>query len=81
VGDTVTAAEQTCWLCGRPATLEQVGRCVYAAPCGHRYQGRLEAAEHVRELVKEVRRLFPRYVTTTDPTTGIKRVVRQGAQS
>jgi hypothetical protein len=34
----------------------------------------------VRELVKEVRRNFPRYVTTTDPATGIKRIVRQGAQ-
>jgi hypothetical protein len=75
-----TTCPQTCWLCGQPATLKQVGRCVYAAPCGHRYQGRIEAAEHVRELAKEVRRLFPRCVTITDPATGIKRIVRQGTQ-
>jgi hypothetical protein len=36
-------AQIKCPVCKQPATnRQQVGRCVYMAPCGHHYQGRLK---------------------------------------
>jgi hypothetical protein len=73
---------QTCFLCGAPATLEQVGRCVYASPCGHRYQGRIEACvPAVAEIVRAVTHLRPHYVAVLDSETGLKRIVRQVVRS
>jgi hypothetical protein len=66
----------TCPECGAEATLRQVGRCVYGS-CGCRWQGTIAPP---LPRAPERPRLFARYVTVTDPVTGLRRVVRQPAQ-
>lgn len=68
-----------CPECGEQAMLRQVGRCVYASPCGHRYQGRLPDAVPLRSVFQAVQRRMARYRTEVDSVTGLKRVVRNDA--
>lgn len=64
-----------CVECDQPATLRQVGRCVYASPCGHRWQGRLE--ERPAPSAPPVR-LLGRVAVVVDPLTGRRKAIYQG---
>ena len=53
---TELAEGKTCPHCHAPITKRyQVGRCVYAKPCGHRqYQGKLTESEHTSADTREM---------------------------